>query len=135
MADPKPVATGHCLCGKIRYTVSGRLRSVLICHCSQCRRWHGHVGAYTAAAENDLTIEGDDALAWFRSSDKARRGFCRNCGSSLFWKPDGKPYIAIAAGTLDAPTGLITSEHLFTESAGDYYAIVDGVQQLPAGFA
>ncbi len=135
MTNSNPRASGRCLCGKVAYRVTGALRSVVICHCSQCRRWHGHTGAYTAAAEGDLTIEDNASLAWFRSSDKASRGFCRDCGSSLFWKPDGKPYVAISAGTLDTPTGLITSEHFYCDSAGDYYAITDGLQRRPAGFA
>ena len=133
MAEPTTTASGHCLCGKVRFRVTGRLRSVLVCHCGQCRRWHGHIGAYTATADGNLTIEEEGALGWFRSSDKARRGFCRDCGSSLFWKPDGKPYTAISAGTLDAPTGLVTSEHCYTDSAGDYYAITEGLKRLPAG--
>jgi hypothetical protein len=60
-------------------------------------------------------------LAWFRSSDFARRGFCRECGSSLFWCRDGDEMISITAGSLDAPTGLSTSIQIFTEDRGDYY--------------
>ena len=135
MADAASTASGHCLCGKVRYRVAGRLRSVLICHCGQCRRWHGHIGAYTACAAGDLAIDDGGSLAWFRSTDKASRGFCKECGSSLFWKPEGKPYIAISAGTIDPPTGLVTSEHLYTESAGDYYAITEGLKMMPAGFS
>jgi hypothetical protein len=55
-------ATGGCLCGAIRYTVRGPLRGVILCHCGQCRRWHGHLGAYTSAARADVTLEGAEAL-------------------------------------------------------------------------
>ncbi len=43
------MARGGCLCGAVRYEVQGPLRDVLICHCEECRRWHGHVSATTAA--------------------------------------------------------------------------------------
>ncbi len=125
------VATGGCLCGAVRYTVRGPLRDVVNCHCGQCRRFHGHVGAYTAAALCDLSIKGEASLSWYRSSARARRGFCRVCGSSLFWHALGGDSMSIAAGTLDAPTGLRTVRHIFAADAGDYYRLEDGLETLP----
>lgn len=124
---------GGCLCGAVRYRVSGALRPVVDCHCSMCLRWHGHVGAYTDAKNADVEIEGQGALAWFRSSGFAERGFCRVCGSSLFWRRDGGAMTSIAAGSLDQPSGLTTVRHIFTEHLADYYAISDGLEQLPRG--
>jgi len=60
----------------------------------------------TAAQDGDLKITEGRGLKWYRSSDTARRGFCGECGSTLFWKGDGKDYTAIAAGSLDGATGL-----------------------------
>ncbi|MBP0129127.1 MAG: GFA family protein, partial [Nitrospira sp.] len=75
---------GQCLCGAVRFRLAGAKRDVVICHCGQCRRWHGHVGAYTRVPISALTVEDERSLAWYRSSERARRGFCRECGSSLF---------------------------------------------------
>lgn len=126
-----PIHRGGCLCGAVRYTARGRLRDVVNCHCGQCRRFHGHFGAYTAAALSDLTIEGEADLKWFRSSDFARRGFCQKCGSSLFWHALGEDHISIAAGTLDAPTGLRTTRNIFAAHAGDYYRLDDSLETFP----
>ena len=52
MTTPEPTATGGCLCGGVRYKVARPLRDVVLCHCSMCRRTHGHVGAYTAAPKS-----------------------------------------------------------------------------------
>ena len=122
-------ATGGCECGAVGYRVLGKLRDVSICHCAQCRRIHGHVAAYTCAADADLELTEDRGLKWFRSSDEARRGFCAECGASLFWKSDAETATGIAAGTLDAPTGLKIFRNIFTAHKGDYYDITDG---LPA---
>ena len=127
-------ATGGCLCGAVRFEVNGPLRNVLICHCTLCRRTHGHVAAYTAAKREDVTMVSDRGLAWYRSSDRARRGFCRDCGSRLFWSADARPTISIAAGALDESTGLETIGHIFTASKGDYYRIEDGAMQYPHRF-
>ena len=119
--------TGGCLCGAVRYRVSGPLRDVVVCHCGQCRRTHGHVAAYTNAGDADLEIVEDRGLAWYRSSGHARRGFCTGCGASLFFKPDGGTSTGITAGTLDAPTGLKTVAHIYTAHGGDYYEMPDDV--------
>jgi len=125
------MATGGCLCGAVRYEVRGQLRDVLICHCHECRRWHGHFSASTAARRADLVLLEARGLRWIDSPESeagARRGFCGECGSSLFWDPPRRATVSIAAGTLDAPTGLRVAGHWFTSAAGDYYEIpADGL--------
>src|ERR1700738_3581956 len=120
------MATGQCLCGAVRYEVRGPLRDVLVCHCEECRRWHGHFSASTAALKEHLVLLEERGLRWIqspRSDAQARRGFCGECGSSLFWDPPRRKTISIAAGTLDGPTGLRSLSHWFVAQAGDYYEI------------
>ena len=124
---------GGCLCGTVRYRVAGALRPVVACHCNQCRRTSGHHVAATAARLEDLTVEGEAALSWYRSSGTARRGFCRSCGANLFWQRDGKTQISIMAGSLDAGQGLTMAAHIFVGDKGDYYEIADGLPQQEDG--
>lgn len=125
---------GGCLCGRVRYRVTGPLRPVVYCHCGQCRRTSGHFVAATAVAKDALIIETDESLEWFASSETASRGFCRRCGSSLFWCPRGREYISIMAGTLDESTGLEAVEHIFVRDKGDYYQLTDDLPKLPGGW-
>ena len=126
-------ATGGCLCEAVEYEVHGELLEVVNCHCSKCRRIHGHVSAYTATERENLVITKEDALKWYRSvkdeTPNVYRGFCQECGSSLFWDPRGKTHISIAAGSLDPPTNLKTICHVWVAQAGDYYEIKDGLAQ------
>jgi hypothetical protein len=126
-------ATGGCLCGAVRYRVNGRLRDVLECHCTMCRRTHGHIGAYSAVSKRCLELTEDRGLKWYGSSSQARRGFCRTCGGTLFWDPMEKDYIAIAAGTLDLPTGLKTVLQIHVADAGDYYTVRSDIPQRAGG--
>ena len=122
------MATGGCLCGAVRFEVRGPLRDVLICHCVECRRWHGHFSASTAASKGDVVLVESRGLRWIDSPSSdagARRGFCAECGSSLFWDPPRRETISIAAGTLDGPTGLRVVGHWFVSQAGDYYELPD----------
>jgi hypothetical protein len=117
-------ATGRCLCGAVRFEVRGTPRDVVVCHCGECRRWAGHVWAASAAPREDVDIHADGALRWIDSPESethARRGFCAECGSSLFWEAPGRDTISFAAGALDAPTGLTTVRDIYTEFRGDYY--------------
>jgi hypothetical protein len=122
-------ATGGCLCGAVRYEVRGPLRGIVMCHCAMCRRTHGHVAAYTAAQKSAFSLLESRGLRWYASSSFARRGFCAECGASLFWEREGRDTISIAAGSLDQPTGLAIVEQIHTASAGDYYAIDSSIPQ------
>jgi hypothetical protein len=132
---PAPVPSLHqggCLCGAIRFEVTGSMRDVVVCHCSQCLHWHGHCASYTGARTDDMHLSGEAALVWYASSTEARRGFCRHCGSSLFWQrlPGETPSatISISAGALDHPTGLKTVRHVFAADKADYYMIDDAAE-------
>jgi len=78
----------------------------------------------------DLTIESESTLSWYQSSDRAERGFCTNCGSSLFYRPIDSDHVSVAMGALDRPTGTHLRRHIFVADKGDYYDIADGLPQL-----
>lgn len=121
---------GSCLCGAVTFEVEGDLHAPDACHCSQCRKHSGHYFASTDVPRSALTIHGEDKVGWFRSSEKARRGFCSVCGSTLFWDPIGRDWTGIAMGAFDTPTKTHLAVHIYTADKGDYYDIADGVQQF-----
>ena len=133
-APRPPSSTGGCLCGAVRYTARGPLRDVVNCHCGRCRRTHGHVAAYTEVAAADLALLEDRGLNWY-VADERERGFCRECGASVFWRRANGDRTSIAAGTLDEPTGLRTMAQIHVASKGDYYEIADDVPRHEAGLA
>jgi hypothetical protein len=120
------MSSGRCLCGAVRYETDAPLRDVVLCHCVECRRWHGHVCAATAVPNASFRLVSSASLRWIDSPESdahARRGFCGECGSSLFWDAPDRETICIAAGTLDEPTGLKTIRQIYTAQAGDYYEV------------
>ena len=124
------VHTGSCLCGAVRFKTFGALRGVVYCHCSQCRKQSGHHYAATNVQDTDLAVTGAENVTWYAASGFARRGFCRICGSILFWKHNELDYTSILAGSFDSPTGLKGESHLFVADKGDYYTIDDGLPQF-----
>jgi hypothetical protein len=124
---------GGCLCGAVRYQVARPLRPVVYCHCTQCRRTTGHFMAATAARRRDFRLTSEAQLRWYESSAAARRGFCGQCGSTLFWQANGRDAISIAAGTLDGATNLTSACHIHVADKGDYYSIEDGLPRSADG--
>jgi hypothetical protein len=121
--------TGGCLCGAVRYQVSGPLRDVVACHCTMCRRQSGSFVHASAARLAEFRLIEERGLAWYRSSPGARRGFCKLCGSNLLWQADGRPTISIMAGGLDSTDGLALAEHICVADKGAYYGLDDGLPQ------
>ena len=115
--------TGGCFCGAIRFEVTAPMKPVTYCHCSKCRRWHGHAGAWTAVEREAFRLTEERALKWHAVSPTVRRGFCGECGSSLFFDDLPEKTLGICAGAVDAPTGLREKAHIYTASKGDYYDI------------
>jgi len=97
--------TGSCVCGQVTL----QLNSVL---------------------DTDLTVSGEEHLTWFRASDFASRGFCKHCGSLLFWKKDDTDYTSVMAGCIDGPTEQPLIKHIFVDEKGDYYELNDDVQKF-----
>ena len=130
MNSQSKITTGGCLCGAVRYEVKGPLRNIVNCHCSMCQKLHGNFGPHSKARKIDIKFTNNDGLAWFKTSDVARRGFCRKCGSSLFWEPFDLDATGIIAGSLDGPTGLTTMGHIFVGEKPDFYEITDDYPQF-----
>lgn len=123
---------GSCLCGAITFEVEGALSPPDACHCSQCRKWTGHFLVSADVPRTALKISGADSIVWYRSSDKARRGFCATCGASLFFDPldtDRHKWTGVSMGAFDTPTGTSIALHIFVGEKGDYYELTDGLPQ------
>jgi hypothetical protein len=120
---------GSCLCGLVRFTVSGELSAPIACHCTQCRKHTGHFEAGTDVPRAAVTVEGGEHVRWFRTGN-VRRGFCSTCGSSLFFDADAASWLGIAMGAFDTPTRTKLRVHVFVAEKGDYYEITDELPQI-----
>lgn len=127
----KPAAEfhGQCGCGSVVFTVKGPLTNVVWCHCTKCQRFHGGPGAYASAPRGAVSFQRRDGLAWWDASPTAQRGFCRQCGSSLFFSDSNEATISICPGALTPPTGLKSQSHLHVGSKPDWYDVKDGLPQ------
>ena len=111
-------------------SIKGEFRPVVNCHCIQCTKTHGNYAAYTSVLEENITYKSKSTLKWYVSSEKAKRGFCKKCGASVFFKRLGSRAISISAGLFKNPTKLKTASHIYTHNKRDYYKISDNLPKF-----
>ncbi|MEM7544904.1 MAG: GFA family protein [Pseudomonadota bacterium] len=125
MAERK---TGSCLCGLVRVEAVIDASSITACHCGQCRRWTGG-GPYFSTGVSDVRIDGEDQIAIFAASEWGERGYCRSCGTTLFWRMKGKPLNNLAAGLFDDQSGLAVRQEIFVDRRPHWQSPWDGASQ------
>jgi len=122
---------GKCNCGKVTFEVAELRQEITVCHCSQCRVSSGHQWAATRAGRfADLKFTSDNGLKWYASSDFAKRGFCKFCGSSLFYRMNEEEGVGIAIGCITPNDAFHVSKHIFVGSKAGYYDICDNAEQI-----
>lgn len=109
------VHEGGCLCGKVRYRLTGPLGGVTHCHCRTCQKSSGAGFMSWTAVKFDNFSWRSDEPAYFASGEKTFRGFCGDCGSPLsfhYQEPKGWAYVTV--GSLDGAPELRSAIHLWT---------------------
>ena len=124
--------TGKCLCEGIAYEIDGELGTIVNCHCSKCRRWHGTAfrTRCTIEKKNFKWIRGEELLSKYYSSENTIKTFCKICGSSLISLYDDRPdYVGIPIGGLEQDPGKRPEMHIFVGSKSPWYDIIDDLPQ------
>ena len=117
MAERKPVATGGCQCGAVRYAFYAPLENAHVCHCRMCQRATGGVFASLAGGSPDNFAWTRGTPAFFASSNLARRAFCERCGTPLSFKYElATARMYVTAGSLDRPQDVLLVKQYGSES-------------------
>ena len=117
------VISGSCERRNIKFKIHGQIPNVVACHCTQCRKNSGHVWAATSVGDEDLIFLRKDGLKWYVHLRRPSGDFAKIVARASFYKEDGRDVTEVAAGALDAPTGLKTEKHIYVADKGDYYLI------------
>jgi hypothetical protein len=112
--------SGRCLCGAVRFSAETVETHFHVCHCGMCRRWSGAPG-FAAAAEG-VRFEGEENIVRYLSSDWAERGFCKRCGTGLFYFLIPTGQYSMQVGVFDEPTDFTLTEEIFIDHKPAGYA-------------
>lgn len=124
--DNRPLYSGGCQCGAVRFHVEGALGSASICHCRMCQKAFGNFYAPLVSVGKSKLIWTRNEPKRFQSSNHVKRGFCSECGTPLTYEaPDG---VALAIGAFDAPEEIEPTVQWGVEVKLPY---VDDLAKLP----
>jgi hypothetical protein len=112
----KPVLTGGCQCGAIRFAVSAPPVKVSVCHCRMCQKASGAPFASFADIPSESFSWTRGKPAAFRSSSIAERDFCADCGTPLSFRRIDGPRIEIMTGAFDRPDRVVPTQQFGSES-------------------
>ncbi|MGN6773009.1 MAG: GFA family protein [Rhizobiaceae bacterium] len=119
---------GGCLCGKVRYRAEATPINERVCHCRLCQKAVGAAfNARLLFAGNDVSIEG--SMRWAHSSPDLQRGFCLECGTTVFTRRLSNGVVGVGSGTLDEPSLFRPQMHIFASMKQPWIVLDDGLPQ------
>jgi hypothetical protein len=124
---------GHCLCGRLRYEAETPTLFFAHCHCRWCREAHGaaFVSWVGVSADRFRLVAGEDSLKWYQSSVQSRRGFCAQCGTTLFFASSLCPgEIHVTRTSLPPVIDRDAQLHCFYDQHVDWAAVGDSLPRI-----
>ena len=118
-ATAHQIRKGGCLCGAVTFTARLPDMSVQLCHCNQCQRWTGG-GPLSVIRVQDVEMSGADAIQSYHASAHGERAFCRSCGTTLYWKMQGRPVAFLPVGLFEDQSGFEVREEIFVDHRPDW---------------
>jgi len=126
---------GGCLCGKIRFTITGPINNIVHCHCSRCRKSQGSSFATNGVVNtSDFTlVSGDELLTAYETTPGQKKYFCKVCGSPIMSKSEQQPdQVRIRIGTIESDITERPSAHIFSSSKANWEEILGELHQYEA---
>lgn len=124
---------GACLCGGVRFEISGAFEHFFLCHCSRCRKGSGSAhGANLFATKAEIAwLSGEDKVTVFAlAGTRHARSFCATCGGAL---PSVQgPLLVVPAGSLDTPVTKRPDAHINVASRADWDCALDNAPSFDA---
>ncbi len=123
--------SGGCMCGAVRYEVTGEPFLVSHCHCLSCRKHNGApVVTLAGYKKEQVRFEGEER-GIYESSPGVGRAFCGKCGTPLTWEGDGGEELGLIVefhlSTLDDPEALVPSGHAFYPERISWFEVADSL--------
>lgn len=123
---------GGCLCGTVKFEISGGIQDIVYCHCSRCRKAQGSAFATNGVVQaSDFNfITGQENLTGYKSSADQTKYFCRTCGSPIISKSESQPdQVRIRLGTVESDITERPTAHIFSTSKANWDVICDELPQ------
>ena len=119
---------GSCLCGAVKLSTQIK-REIGACHCNICRKWGGGP-LLGVECESDVSFSGEENIGVYESSEWAERGFCKKCGTHLFYRLQKDNHYYIPVGIFDNAKDLVFNVEAFIEEKPEYYCFANETHKM-----
>jgi hypothetical protein len=120
---------GSCLCGAVHVSTKTMNNKVGACHCSMCQKWAGGSLMMVDCGSN-VSFQDKENVAIFNSSEWAERGFCKQCGSHLFYRLKAQDRYFMPVGIFDGVEQFIFDHQIFIDEKPEYYCFANETQNM-----
>lgn len=120
---------GKCLCGQVTLTAKEVEPTLAVCHCGMCRQW-GSGPMFVVDAGNRVSIEGEESITRFDSSDWAERGFCKACGTQLFYRLKGNGEYFLFTGIFEPQKDWVFNHEIFIEGKPAFFNFANDTKKM-----
>ena len=123
---------GGCLCGRVRFEITGEINNIIYCHCSECRKAQGSAFATNGnlAADKFTIISGEDVLTGYEATPGQTKYFCKFCGSPIISKNIAHPNVVrVRLGTIESAISERPLAHIFVTSKANWEEITGDLPQ------
>ncbi|MFC3612808.1 GFA family protein [Lutimaribacter marinistellae] len=134
--DDNPT-TGQCLCGAVKFRISGEFEAFFLCHCSRCRKDSGsaHSASLFSSTASLTWVSGEQSIKTFRlSGSRHMKSFCASCGSALPVCQPEVGLLVVPAGSIDSPIDIRPNAHICCSSRANWdndLASIARIDELP----
>ena len=122
-------ATGRCLCGKVEVIANRIHPQVHACHCNMCRRWSGGP-SMSVHCGSEVSFSDPDSISVYQSCDWAELGFCKHCGSHLFYRNLESGDYILQPGSFDNSEEFELHQQIFIEEKPAFYEFANKTENL-----
>jgi hypothetical protein len=123
------IGKGSCLCGAVNVSAKTMSNKVGACHCSMCQKWAGGP-LMVVDCGSDVSFQGEENIGVFNSSEWAERGFCKKCGSHLFYRLKESNQHFMPVGLFDVGEEWIFDHQVFIDEKPEYYCFSNETQNI-----
>ncbi|WP_417255134.1 GFA family protein [Celeribacter sp.] len=125
--------TGQCLCGAVKFRISGEFKSFFLCHCSRCRKDSGsaHSANLFSSTAKLIWVSGEAKIKTFHlTGSRHMKSFCSDCGSALPISQPEVGLLVVPAGSLDSPIDIRPNAHICCSSHADWDEALASIERI-----
>ena len=118
-----------CLCKSVEFEVNFATSNYSVCHCKDCHKWTGGV-FMSLSGGKDLNFKNEAEIGRYSHSSWAERGFCKKCGTNLFYRMKKSNHYFLMLGVIDDEITLNFDEQQFIDEKPNHFSFTNATKVI-----